>query len=176
MAKANDLADGIRNAARQYKHFQDVADMLDRHGSIENAVKEQELALKNINDEKAAGILALAEQAKKVASAEKRHGELIASANEQSSAIIEAANVAAFDVHVAAKAEALQIVEQAKAAALNKRNSLSDDILALTEAKVRISSDIDAMTANVDGINAQAKAAEDRLAKVNAAIAKFATV
>lgn len=176
MAKANDLADGIRNAARQYKHFQDVADMLDRYGSIENAVKEQELALKKVNDEKDAGILALAEQAQKVASAEKRHGELIASASEQSAAIIEAANTAAFDVNVEAKAEAVQIVEKAKASALSKKNSLSDDILALTEAKVRISEDIAAMQGNVDGINAQAKAAEDRLAKVNAAIAKFATV
>ena len=176
MAKANDLADGIRNAARQYKHFQDVADMLDRFGSIENAVKEQEAALQKVKDEKSAGILAPAEQAEKVAAAEKRHGELIASANEQSAAIVEAANSEAFNINVAAKADAAQIVETAKTAALSKKNSLSDDILALTDAKVRISDDIAAMQASVDGINAQAKAAEDRLAKVNAAIAKFATV
>lgn len=176
MAKANDLADGIRNAARQFKHFQDVADMLDKYGSFENAVKEQELALKKVQDERAVGILALAEQAQKVEAAQKRHTDLIADANTQAAAIVEAANTAAFDTNVAAKAEAAQVLEAAKTAALSKKNSLSDDILALTEAKVRISDDIAAMQASVDSINAQAKAAEERLAKVNAAIAKFATV
>lgn len=176
MAKANDLAEGIRNAARQYKHFQDVADMLDKYGSIENAVKEQELALKKVQDEKAAGILALAEQAQKIEAAQKRHTNLIAEANTQAAAIVEAANSAAFDTNVTAKDEAAQLVAAARAKALENKNSLADEILALTASKVRISEDIAAMTASVDSINAQAKAAEERLAKVNAAIAKFATV
>lgn len=175
MAKIQDAADSIRRAARQYQDFIAAADLLDKFGSIENAITEANVALGKAQKERDAGIAKVNKVMADLETATANHATMLENTGTEAARLIEEAKSAAFDLSVQAQAAADGIVSNAKTQAIAEKNALADDVLALKEAKGKLNDDIQALKDRITGMEAESDGAEKRLIKIKADIAKLAT-
>lgn len=172
MAK-QDTALNIRTLANLFQHMQDAADTLDQIGSLENAAKEAQAATaaaRKQRDDMLAEVVK-AEQALNRTEAEIRDKLAATDANLKgilTQAKLDAQKIKA-DVEDRAEKEAAKI----KAAAEKRWAELTKEIAALTDQKLLLDGDISKAIAARDAAEAEAAAAEKKVADIRKKLASF---
>lgn len=173
MGKSTDAADAIRRAAKQYEHFIVAADLLDKLGSLENAIAEAKTQVDVITQEREA---AQAEYTNLQHALTKKKAELkqaSEAAQAKADKIIDDADAARLTIIADANEQAKQIVEGALISKSSELGALQSKVSAVQDALATALADERAATNRAAEANAAADDAEKRLAKVKATLASL---
>lgn len=173
MSKSSDAADAIRRNAKQYESLMHAAELLDRLGSLENAIAEAKIQVDVITQEREA---AQAEYTNLQHTLTKKKAELkqvTEAAHAQADKIVDDADATRLTIIADANEQATQIIERALLGKTSELDALQSNINIAQAALAKAIADGQAATIKSAETNAAADDAEKRLAKIKATLANL---
>ena len=172
-SKATDAADAIKRAAKQYEAFVAAAEILEKIGSLENAVEEAKKdieAHRKVRDFEASEANKLKEETINIKNA---NLFLEIEAKAKADEIVNAATLQAYEIGSDAGVAANKTIQDANAKAQAILAGVDSQLVKLEKERSELESSNAGLQALVAESLAKAEEAEKRLAKAQAAIAKL---
>ena len=166
-------AESIRRLAVQYQAMVEAADALESIGKLEQTVRQATKQAADATAEMDGAKAELAVVKADVTKAKAKAAEIAAEANVKAMEILAEADRKAQAIIDGANSEAATRLAKADIAKAKQAEDLAAQISNLTSAKLRLEQDVNALNVANAAAQAEAVAAEDRIAKAQAKIAKM---
>jgi chromosome segregation ATPase len=173
MSKYNQAADALKRYAVKYESLMAAAAELEALGSMDQAAKEAQAALKSAKAELETNINMLADAKAAVAAAKADAKKVSVKADEQAMAKLQEADQKAQAIIDGANAQAGKIKGDADAEASRQLSAIAGKVASLTSTKVGLEQDIASLNHAVEAKRIEAEDLEKRLTKAQASIAKL---
>lgn len=173
MANISQVAGSVRDLANLFQNMVAAADVLDKIGSLENATAEAKRDSDAAREDHAAAEKELTAALDKIDEANAQAKSIVAAANTTADGIVADAKERASSIALEAKLNYSKLMDQAMADANDQKTKIGASIVAAQGNFDALSLQVNAAIDARDSAMAEAAAAEDRLAKAQAAIQKL---
>lgn len=172
-SRATDAADVIRKIVRQNEQLVLAAQILDEFGSFENAVQETKKALSGVRGETEEAKAELVKAKAAITKAKETAETILSKAAFEADAVVSGARESEVSIINAASVKADKVQSDALAATNAQQAALKSMTDNLAAKRDELQASCDALAIKERELVEQADAAESRLAKVRAQIAKL---